>query len=174
MDLRERYEGFKYSHASITHNAIAETPNLERVVMIGIRDYGMRENQAAENSGGKVRPRFDLNWRTRMDRGDTLTKLCAEAIEALPKLVYITFDIDGLDPALCPHTGTPVPGGLSFNETCILLDTLRRSGRRVIGFDLCEVCPPPPDHRGHVNEWDANVGARILYKLAGVAASTSR
>jgi agmatinase len=57
---------------------------------------------------------------------------------------------------------TPVPGGLSFEEAAYLLETLAASGRRVIGFDLCEVAP---SDRG--DEWDANVGARILYKLCG-------
>jgi len=168
MDLREAYEGFTWSHASIMHNALRAIPNLERLIMVGVRDYGKGESDAAEDSAGRVMPHFDLNWRMRMDRGDRYIDLCAEAIEPLPELVYISFDIDGLDPSLCPGTGTPVPGGLSFNEACILLGALRRSGRRVIGFDLCEVAPRPND------EWDANVGARILYKLCGVAMATNQ
>jgi agmatinase len=167
MDLRESFEGFTWSHASIMHNALRAIPNLERLVMVGIRDYGKGESDAAEDSAGRVMPHFDLNWRMRMDRGDRFADLCAEAVERLPDLVYISFDIDGLDPSLCPGTGTPVPGGLSFNEACILLGTLRRSGRRIIGFDLCEVSPREGD------EWDANVGARILYKLCGVATVTN-
>ena len=80
----------------------------------------------------------------------------------LPRRVYVSFDIDGLDPVLCPRTGTPVPGGLSFHQATGLLDAVVRSGRTIVGCDLSEVSPGP---RG--DEWDANVGARLLYKLIG-------
>ena len=80
----------------------------------------------------------------------------------LPKLVYVSFDIDGLDPALCPHTGTKVPGGLSYQMATALLAAVVRSGRRIIGFDLTEVVPAADG-----TEWDQNVGARLLYKLIG-------
>ena len=73
-------------------------------------------------------------------------------------------DIDGLEPSLCPHTGTPVVGGLSFPEATALLRLLVQSGRRVVGFDLSEVAPDPAG-----SEWDGNVGARVLYKLIGFA-----
>ena len=89
---------------------------------------------------------------------------CREIVAALPSVVHVSFDIDGLDPALCPNTGTPVPGGLNWHEACHLLWTLATSGRRVVGFDLVEVAPGP---RG--DDWDGNVGARLLYKLAGCA-----
>ncbi len=58
---------------------------------------------------------------------------------------------------------TPVPGGLSANQAALLLEALKKSGRTVVGFDLVEVCPGPDD------EWDANVGARVLYKMCGLA-----
>ena len=80
----------------------------------------------------------------------------------LPDKVYLSLDIDGLDPSLCPNTGTPVPGGLTYHELLVLLGELRRGDRKVIGFDLCEVGSAKD------SDWDANVGARILYKLAGV------
>ena len=79
--------------------------------------------------------------------------------------MHVSFDIDGLDPSLCPHTGTPVPGGLSFPEAVTLLRVLAESGRRVVSFDLCEVAPDPAG----ASEWDGNVGARLLYKLIGFA-----
>ena len=84
----------------------------------------------------------------------------ARIIESLPNWVYVSFDIDGLDPLLCPSTGTPVPGGLSFNEAAILLKRVVDSGVTIVGFDLNEVAPGPDG-----DEWDANVGARMLYKL---------
>jgi len=85
--------------------------------------------------------------------------------------VYVSFDIDGLDPALCPHTGTKVPGGLSFQMATSLLAAVVQSGRKLVGFDLTEVAPAQDG-----SEWDENVGARILYKLIGwsVLASGSK
>ena len=80
----------------------------------------------------------------------------------LPDDVYLSWDIDGLDPTLCPGTGTPVPGGLSWNEAVGLLRALRRAKKRIVGLDLCEVAPGE-------TEWDANVGARLLYKMIGFA-----
>lgn len=78
--------------------------------------------------------------------------------------MYISFDIDGLCPDLCPHTGTPVPGGLTYQEAVYLLVMLTQSGREIVGFDLCEVAPDPDG----TDEWDANVGARMLYKLCNL------
>lgn len=169
MDLREAFEGFRWSHASITYNAVREIEGIQRVVQVGIRDYGERERSMAHNSGGQIIPHFDLEWSRRMDAGEPFEHLCAEAIAPLPRNVYVTFDIDGLDPALCPGTGTPVPGGPSFNRASVLLEMLARSGRRVVGFDLVEVCPS-----SGANEWDANVGARVLYKLCGCAMASAR
>jgi agmatinase len=83
--------------------------------------------------------------------------------------VYLSWDIDGLDPTLCPGTGTPVPGGLSFSQAVGLLEGLVRSGRRIVGFDLNEVAPGPDG-----GEWDANVGARLLYKQIGYALRSAR
>jgi len=83
-------------------------------------------------------------------------------VEKLPDLVHVSFDVDGLDPALCPHTGTKVPGGLSFQMATSLLASVVKSGRRLVGFDLTEVAPAYGGQR-----WDENVGARILYKLIG-------
>jgi agmatinase len=78
--------------------------------------------------------------------------------------VHVSFDIDGLDPSLCPGTGTPVPGGLSFHESAYLLKRVSEA-RTIVSFDLCEVAPGS-------DEWDANVGARVLYKLACAALSS--
>ena len=93
--------------------------------------------------------------------GERWHDLLDEIVGRLPDLVYISFDIDGLDPALCPGTGTPVPGGLSFQEAMELILRVVRSGRRIVGFDLCEVAPSAS------GEWDGNVGARVLYRLCG-------
>lgn len=161
-DLREAYEGFRWSHASIMDNVMRDVPGVQRLVQVGIRDFCEQEFHAIQASGGRVVTHFDSVWQRRRFEGTTFDALCQEAIAALPRNVYVSFDIDGLDPALCPHTGTPVPGGLSFAEATHLIVSLVESGRRIVGFDLVEVAPGP-------DEWDANVGARLLYKLCGAA-----
>jgi agmatinase len=77
----------------------------------------------------------------------------------LPQNVYISFDIDGLRPELCPNTGTPVVGGFGLEEVNYLLFQLVNSGKKIVGFDLNEVAP------GNDDDWDANVGARALWNL---------
>jgi agmatinase len=161
-DLRVAYEGFRYSHASIMHNVLEQCAGVARLVQVGIRDFSEDEWRRSHESGGRVVTHFDADWQRRRFEGETYRDLAHEAIEALPREVYVSFDIDGLDPALCPNTGTPVPGGLSFAEAVHLLVALTKSGRRVVGFDLVEVAPGQ-------DEWDANVGARLLYKLCGAA-----
>src|SRR6185436_3271360 len=97
----------------------------------------------------------------RAARGVTWERTVRDIVSRLPRRVYLSFDIDGLDPTLCPNTGTPVPGGLSFRQMTGLLAGLVASGRTIVGGDLCEVSP------GRSGEWDANVGARVLYKMIG-------
>ena len=164
-DLREQYEGFTWSHASIFHNVMTKLPGVARLVQVGIRDFGSRERAFVSESRGRVRSFYDQEMRDRLALGGTRNAwatICREIVKALPKDVYISFDIDGLTPDHCPGTGTPVPGGLTFPEACTLLATVASSGRRVVGFDLCEVAPARGD-----GEWNANVGARVLYKLIG-------
>lgn len=162
-DLRVAYEGFTYSHASIIHNTLRLSA-LKRVVQVGIRDYGTREAAYIENDRRIICwPDRDLAWE--LAGGETWVRICGRIVSDLPDDVWITFDIDGLDPALCPATGTPVPGGLSWNQALGLLDVLVREGKRIVGFDLVEVGDA---------EWDANVGARMLYKLAGYTLRSQR
>ncbi len=169
-DLRDGFEGFAWSHASIFHNVMTRLPQVRRLVQVGIRDVGAREVDFIRHSRGRVRTFYDQRMRDRQFGGATWTRVCKDVIAALPREVYISFDIDGLTPEQCPATGTPVPGGLTFAEVCHMLELLSHSGRRVVGFDLCEVAPG--DDGG---EWNGSVGARVLYKLAGCAvASGSR
>jgi agmatinase len=167
-DLRVAFEGFRYSHASIMDNVLEEVPSIERLVQLGIRDFGHAEFDRIHASDGRIVTWFDVEWQRRKFAGEPLAKLIGELIAPLPAQVWISVDIDGLDPALCPNTGTPVPGGLGFVETCLVLEGLARSGRRIVGFDLVEVAPGADG-----DEWDANVGARLLYKLCGFALSTN-
>jgi agmatinase len=161
-DLRVAYEGFTCSHASVIYNASERLPEIARVVQVGIRDLSAEERAYASGSRGRVEQHLDADlWRARFE-GETWAAQARRILEPLPREVYVTFDVDGLDPSLCPHTGTPVPGGLSFPEAAYLLGAVARSGRRIVGFDLVEVAPDPAG-----GEWDGNVGARLLYKLAG-------
>lgn len=165
MDLRKSYEGFRWSHASIMYNLLTKMPQVTKLVQVGVRDFGEGEMDLGIEQGQRVVTCYDEVWAQEMASGTPFVDLARKAVGSLPEQVYVSFDIDGLDPSLCPHTGTPVPGGLSFNQAVLLLDLLRQSGKRVIGFDLVEVCPGPGG-----DEWDANVGARVLYKLCGVVA----
>lgn len=156
-DLREAYEGFSYSHASIMYNILKEIPQVSTLTQVGIRDFCSDEYEFF-NKDRRIRAFTDSYLCHKKFGGAGWSILCDEIIDSLPENVYISFDIDGLSPDLCPNTGTPVPGGLSFREADYLLLKLKQSGRNIIGFDLCEVAPGD-------NEWDANVGSRILYKL---------
>lgn len=164
-DLRVAYEGFTFSHASIMDNVIREIPTVSRLVQVGIRDYCEQEDNAIRNSAGRIKTFFESDVRRELLDAGSWRRVCNRIVAELPETNYISFDIDGLDPALCPHTGTPVPGGLSFAEMAVLLRTLVDSGRTIVGFDLVEVAPDPTG----LSEWDANVAARVLYKMIGFA-----
>lgn len=156
-DLREAYEGFEYSHASIMYNAL-KIPQLKKIVQVGIRDLAQSEAELSEQSNGRVAIFYDYFLKEGLNDGKSWKKQCKKIVAQLPQKVYISFDIDGLDPKLCPGTGTPVPGGLEFDQAIYLLKALVKSGREIIGFDLVEVAPGD-------SEWNGNVGARLLYKL---------
>ena len=159
-DLRVAYEGFTYSHASIMYNAINEIPQISKLISIAIRDYSEDEMNIAQSSE-KVETFYDRDIKNRLFEGETWKSIVDEIISKLPKNVYLSFDIDGLDPFNCPTTGTPVAGGLSVDQVYYLLEKLALSEKKIISFDLTEVAPNPD------NEWDANVGARMLYKMCG-------
>ncbi|MBX2938845.1 MAG: agmatinase family protein [Ferruginibacter sp.] len=160
-DLRKAYEGFKYSHASVMYNALEEISQIERLVQVGIRDYCDEELEYIRDSNGRVYTLFDQDIKVQSYEGVTWKQMTDQVIEQLPKQVYVSFDIDGLDPKLCPQTGTPVAGGLEVEQTLYLIRRVIQSGRRIIGFDLNEVGVSQ-------NEWDENVGARLLYRLCNL------
>ncbi|MCJ8166649.1 agmatinase family protein [Pontibacter sp. E15-1] len=165
-DLREAYEGFAFSHASIMYNAL-KLPQVKKLVQVGIRDICQAEAELAEQSNGRVTIFYDAVLKENMYGGDSWKKECKKIIAQLPQKVYISFDIDGLDPKLCPATGTPVPGGLEFEQAMFLIKQLVKSGREIIGFDLCEVAPGD-------SEWNGNVGARVLLKLCNLMAASQK
>ena len=160
-DLRPAYEGFEYSHASIAYNFM-KIPEVKQLVQVGIRDFCEQE-WADIQSEKRITMYTDNQLKEELFQGVTWSDLCKRIIADLPEKVYLTIDIDGLLPNLCPNTGTPVPGGLDFQQLMYLIKTLVKSGRQIIGFDLVEVAPGD-----NGDEWDANVGARILYRVANL------
>lgn len=160
-DLRKAYQGFQHSHASIMFNVMHADWRPKKLVQVGIRDFCHEEYELIR-ARKDIATYFDLEMKRELLSGTAWSLLCRQIVETLPKQVYISFDIDGLSPEFCPSTGTPVPGGLSFDQAIYLLGAVAKSGRRLIGFDLNEVAPGP-------TEWDGNVGARVLYKLCGWA-----
>ena len=173
-DLRDAYEGFIWSHASIMHNVMTKIPAVGKLVQVGIRDLGRAEHAMITGSGGRITTFFQADLTAARFAGETWAAQCERIVAALPREVYLSFDIDGLDPSLCPHTGTPVPGGLDFSEICYLLRVVGESGRKIVGFDLTEVAPAPGALDGNAVEWDGNVGARLLYKMMGWALKTEK
>ncbi|HVT43797.1 MAG TPA: agmatinase family protein [Thermoanaerobaculia bacterium] len=166
-DLRDAYEGFTWSHASIFHNVMTRIPQVGKLVQVGLRDLGIAEHRMIEASEGRIVAFFDAALAAEKERGIPFGEIADRIVAALPDVIYLSWDIDGLDPTLCPGTGTPVPGGLSWNEAIGLLRAILRAGKRIVGLDLCEVSPGE-------TEWDANVGARLLYKMIGFALESQK
>ncbi|WP_339460679.1 agmatinase SpeB [Nodularia spumigena] len=157
-DLRDAYEGFEFSHASIMFNGL-KIPQISKLVQVGLRDISHDEVKMIDQSGDRIIAYYDPIIKQKLYAGSTWIDICQEIISHLPEYVYLSFDVDGLDPKLCPSTGTPVPGGLELEQTFCLFRELVKSNRKIIGFDVCEVGDA---------EWDGNVGARIVYKLANL------
>ncbi len=181
-DLRNAYEGFTYSHASIMNNA-RRLSQVEKMTVVAIRDYCQDESELIANSRTKPvdgQKRFcpvaafsDREIKYSQYQGNTWQWLCKKIVGSLGKDVYISYDIDALDPSLCPHTGTPVPGGLDYEQVMYLVKMLVESGKRIIGFDLSEVAPGvivPSD----MHSWDAVVGMRSLYRLINYMAQSQK
>ncbi|HNW98037.1 MAG TPA: agmatinase family protein [Bacteroidales bacterium] len=164
-DLRDAYEGFTYSHASIMFNAL-KIPQVKKLVQLGIRDYCEDEHNLIQKNKKRIKTFFDRDINGKKFKGISWEKICKEIISELPDKIYISFDIDGLDPKLCPCTGTPVPGGFDIHEIFYLFEMLVSSKKKIIGFDLCETGISK-------NEWDANVAARVLFKLANIMSKSN-
>lgn len=162
-DLRPSYAGFEFSHASIMHNLL-KFENVTKLVQVGIRDFCEQEKDQMNND-----PRIETYYDALMARerfeGKSWGYQVEQIIESLPDNLYVTVDIDGLEQSFCPSTGTPVPGGLSYNQLMYLFEKLLGSGKKIHAFDICEVS-------GAGSEWDAIVGSRLLYNLANYTAVT--
>ena len=165
-DLREAYEGFNYSHASIMYNALQTKP-VKKLVQVGIRDYCEEEADLISANPKRIKTFFarDL-WYQRFE-GKTWAAQCAEIIATLPQKVYLSLDVDGLEAWHHPNTGTPVPGGMGFYEVLYLVEKLVEKGKTIIGLDINETAPGS-------DEWDASVSARLLYRLCNLMAKSNK
>lgn len=162
-DLRRAYQGFKHSHASVMYNVMkgnGEQPVPAVLTQVGVRDY-CKEEFLFIQASSNIHTFFDSQLKAQLFEGQTWKSIVEKIINILPEQIYISLDVDGLQPHLFPHTGTPVPGGLSFEQACYLLLKLKQSGKKLIGFDLVEVAGPSSD--SHL--LDGQNAARLLYKL---------
>lgn len=166
MDLRKAYEGFTYSHASIMYNTL-QLEAVSKVVQVGIRDFCEGEVAEVKKANGRVLVHTDADLKVSLFEGESWKNICDVIIASLPEKVAVSFDIDALLPWYCPNTGTPVPGGLSYEQATYLLDKLATSGKEIIGMDLVEVAPGDDD-------WDGNVGARLLFHMCGAFAKSQK
>lgn len=164
-DLRHAYEGFTYSHASIMTNAL-EIENVVKLVSVGVRDLCEEEVTTINNNPQRITAFYDEDLKHQLFNGKTWDSICQNIVAQLPDKVYISFDIDGLEPSLCPNTGTPVHGGLSFEQAVYLLKKVVSVGKTIVGFDLVEVAPAE-------SGWDANVGARMLLHLCNLMGASN-
>jgi agmatinase len=128
-DLRDSYMGTPHNHAC----AMRRTLEFARVTQVGVRSMSTEEAEAAPKLSTRIF--YDVTLRQTAHWIDAV-------VETLSDNVYITIDVDGLDPAIMPATGTPEPGGLSWYE---LLSLLRRTVERkqVVAFDVVELSPLP-------------------------------
>jgi agmatinase len=146
-DLRDSYEGTKYSHACAMRRILESCP----AVQVGIRSLSAEEARVIPHLPTRVFYAKDIagqpGW-------------VDSAVEALSENVYLTIDIDGLDPSLVPATGTPEPGGLMWNETLTLIRTLAAK-RRVVGMDLVELSG------SSTSNVSSFLAAKLIYKTLG-------
>ena len=168
-DLRDSYQGFKYSHASIMRNVLNSSYAPKKLVQVGIRDFCEEEYQKIKTDL-RIKCFLDEAISSRLFMGETWSHICQEIIEKLPHNIYVSLDVDGLSWSHAPGTGTPVPGGLSFNQALFLLSEIKNQGKTLIAFDVVETSPGSLSN--NLSEWNGNVSARLLYYLAGLALET--
>ena len=142
-DLRNSYHGSPLNHACVMRRAQEHA----RVVQVGIRNVCTEERDAIvpDNIFYAHHIVGQTDWMQR-------------AVDRLTDHVYVTFDLDGLDPAILPATGTPLPGGLQWYPTLQFLQMVFQQ-RTVVGFDVVELCPQADDKVSDV------LAATLVYKM---------
>jgi agmatinase len=139
------------------YNAL-QLDHVKSLTQVGIRDFCEDELAYARSSNKKINIFFDRTMSYEMIEGKTWKMICDEIVKTLPRNIYISFDIDGLQQKYCPNTGTPVAGGLEVDQVFYLFNQVKKAGKKIVGMDLNEVGK---------EVWDANMGARILYRMIG-------
>ena len=168
FDLRKAYQGFTHSHASIMYNVKTLIPNPPSLFQLGLRDFCESEIKFAEEKSIFL---LDQELQKKTLSEQSFDQILTDLFEKLDHQVYISFDIDGLSPEHCPNTGTPVPGGLSYNQAVFMVQWLHAKGHKLIGFDLVEVAPN--NAQSPLGEGlDETLGSRLLYELSCFALSS--
>lgn len=154
-DLRESYEGNPFSHASVMAR-VCESVSPDRIVQVGIRAQCQEEFERIRKEG--IHTFFAWN----IHQGFYGQSWMERVVDTLGEQVYITFDIDGLDPSIMPSTGTPEPGGLLWDETIRLLKLIGKH-RHIVGFDLVELAPVAG------TPWPDFLAAKLVSKILNAA-----
>ena len=165
-DLRDSYEGFERSHASVMNNVLKLKPAPKKLIQVAVRDF-CEEEQKIIQSDKKIECYLDEWLCEQQFQGKTWASLCKTILSKLPKQIYISLDVDVLSWEYAPGTGTPVPGGLSFNQVLYLLSEVKRQNKKLLAFDVVESSPGETDNE--FSEWNGNVSARLIYHLSGLA-----
>ena len=148
-DLRNEYDGSIYNHACVSRRLL-EIENVQKVLQLGVRSISKEEAGFIKNNPKKVRTWFSENvhsnnWQENFKK------------EISGKNVYLTIDVDGLDPGIISSTGTPEPDGLSWKETLEII-RLSSENSNVIGFDCVELAPVSGQHASDF------ATAKLVYK----------
>lgn len=152
-DLRDTYQGSQYSHACFLRRA----SEMVDCVSIGVRSISEEEKDFAYEKGIKVFYAWDL-FKDGIERFD---------LAFLPERVYLSIDVDVLDPSLVPDVGTPEPGGLGWYDTVGLLERIIKD-REVVGLDVVELCPQS------ISKTSDFIVAKLVYRVMGLIFKISK
>lgn len=159
-DLRDRYDGSPYSHACVARRLLEE-PGVEQILQLGIRSVCPEEVAFARAHPDRVQV-----WYREAVAAGTWRAPFIERVRG--RRVYLTLDVDGLDPGLIPATGTPEPDGLTWGETLDILRTTARHAAAMVGLDCVELAPAPGQHAADF------ATAKLVYKAISYAQHAAR
>ncbi len=154
-DLRDRYDDSPYSHACVARRLLEE-PGVEQILQLGIRSICPEEVAYARAHPDRVQV-----WYREAVADGTWRAPFSERVHG--RRVYLTLDVDGLDPGLIPATGTPEPDGLTWGETLDILRTTTRAAAGIVGLDCVELAPIPGHHAADFTT------AKLIYKAISYA-----
>jgi len=156
-DLREEYQGSKFSHASFM-SRVCEFFPAKNITQVGIRALSSDERKFINEN--KINTFFASAIRRNLHNSNEHKNDWQKSIvETLNSEIYITFDVDFFDPAIMPSTGTPEPDGFLYSETLDIFREIKKAGKKIIGFDVVELAPL--EELSHPNL----TTARLIYKL---------